>query len=29
MIKVLEEDEGCAEIFPYEVIEELKAEYKI
>lgn len=29
IIKVLADDEGCAEMFPYEVIEELKAEYKI
>ena len=29
LIKVLEEDEGCAEMFPYEVISELKVEYKI
>ena len=29
IIKFLEEDEGCAEMFPYEMIEELKVEYKI
>ena len=29
IIKVLEEDEGCAEMFPYEMFEELKTEYKI
>lgn len=29
IIKVLEENEGCAELFPYEVINQLKAEYKI
>ena len=29
IIKVLEEDEGCAEMFPYEIIDELKTEYMI
>lgn len=29
ILKVLEEDEGCAEMFPYETIEHLKNEYKI
>lgn len=29
VLKVLEEDEGCAELFPYEIIEQLREEYKI
>ena len=29
IINVLMEDEGCAECFPYDVIDELKAEFGI
>lgn len=29
IISILEENEGCAELFPYETIEELKNEYKL
>ena len=28
IIKILEENEGCAELFPYETINQLKMEYK-